>query len=278
MEIYDGDYVVYIHINKENGKKYVGITRQNPPNKRWQNGNGYRHNLHFYNAIKKYGWKNFYHEIVASNLTREEACNFERLLIKKLNTTNRECGYNHGAGGETNENRVVSEETKQKISKANKGRTVPQHVRDRISQSEKGRVFSEEHKKKISDALKGEKCYWYGKTQSQEAREKMSKSRKGKTQSLEHKINRLASLHQYHLNEIKPIKKYSLNGELIAIYRNVLYAAEDIIKEGKTKVENKSVRANIKLSANNEGKTAYGYIWRWSSDEYKFDEYGGVAL
>ena len=101
MEIYNGTYCVYVHTNKINGKKYVGqtINGQNP-NKRWRDGNGYRLQCYFYRAIQKYGWDNFGHEVIASNLTKQEADNFEKLLIKKLNTTNNSFGYNITAGGE----------------------------------------------------------------------------------------------------------------------------------------------------------------------------------
>lgn len=84
MEIYNGTYCVYIHTNIVNGKKYVGQTVfGDNPNSRWRNGTGYARSIHFYNAIQKYGWDNFEHEIVASKLTKEEACSFECLLIKK---------------------------------------------------------------------------------------------------------------------------------------------------------------------------------------------------
>ena len=97
-EIFNGDYSVYVHINLINGKKYVGITMRNPEI-RWNKGNGYRYNSQFWNAIQKYGWDGFDHEIVASKLTKQEAENFEQLLIFKLKTYLRDYGYNNDMGG-----------------------------------------------------------------------------------------------------------------------------------------------------------------------------------
>lgn len=100
MEIYNGTYCVYIHVNKFNNKKYVGQTiHGNNPEKRWIHGIGYKSQKYFWRAIQKYGWDGFIHEVAASNLTKEEADNFERLLIQKLNTTNSEFGYNITLGG-----------------------------------------------------------------------------------------------------------------------------------------------------------------------------------
>lgn len=91
-------YTVYAHINNINGKIYIGMTSQRT-SKRWNNGNGYSKNEYFYRAIKKYGWDGFEHQVVASNLTKEEAVNFEIILIKNLNADNPKFGYNITSGG-----------------------------------------------------------------------------------------------------------------------------------------------------------------------------------
>lgn len=92
------NYKVYAHINKINGKIYVGQTKK-AVSSRWGRGSGYINTPIFYKAIEKYGWDNFDHEIIAGNLTKEEAENFEMLLIEKLETQNRERGYNIQIGG-----------------------------------------------------------------------------------------------------------------------------------------------------------------------------------
>lgn len=114
----NGSYSVYVHTNKANGKMYVGQTCQKPE-RRWAKGEGYKFCTHFYNAIQKYGWDNFEHEVIASNLTLEEANNFEELLIKKLNTLDSAFGYNLRPGGR---NSSFSEEHKNKLSEAAKKR------------------------------------------------------------------------------------------------------------------------------------------------------------
>lgn len=94
------NWTVYVHINKDNKKCYVGITGRNPEERWGKNGIEYKNKCHhFWNAIQKYGWDNFDHEIIASNLTKKEAEQMEIILIEKLNSRNKEYGYNISKGG-----------------------------------------------------------------------------------------------------------------------------------------------------------------------------------
>lgn len=101
------NYSVYIHTSPNN-KRYIGISKH--PKDRWDYGHGYKQNTYFWNAIKKYGWNNFKHEIVFVGLTENEAKHKEIMLIKKYKSNNRQYGYNHTIGGDN-----LCEQRKQKV-------------------------------------------------------------------------------------------------------------------------------------------------------------------
>ena len=82
----DNLYCVYCHINLVNNKKYIGITKQRPQDRWRENGKGYQGQTKFWNAIKKYGWDNFEHIILFTNLTLEEANYKEKELIDYFDT------------------------------------------------------------------------------------------------------------------------------------------------------------------------------------------------
>ena len=136
-------YTVYCHTNKLNGKRYVGITKKKPE-RRWQNGTGYKNSICFYNAIQKYGWYNFDHEILYTNLTKNDAEEKERLIIKEWRTNERNFGYNIEGGG--NLGKEVSEETKQKQSASAKQRV------KKLGAPMTGRVCTEKDKLKMRNA------------------------------------------------------------------------------------------------------------------------------
>ena len=92
-------WIIYVHTNKSNNKKYIGQTSQDPE-KRWgANGCNYVNSPSFYNAIQKYGWDNFEHIIMFNNLTHKEANFWEIELIKLFKTSNKQYGYNLSKGG-----------------------------------------------------------------------------------------------------------------------------------------------------------------------------------
>lgn len=145
----DKKYCVYCHTNNANGKKYIGITSQKPES-RWKNGDGYRYNKHFYNAILKYGWDNFSHEILFSNLSASEASEKEIFLIKALRTAEAKYGYNQSFGGEYNKG-GITEETRRKLSYASSHiseETREKHRKNLIERN-KSSEFQEKRRKAI---------------------------------------------------------------------------------------------------------------------------------
>ena len=180
-------YTVYKHTTPS-GKVYIGITK-NKPEYRWKNGNGYKDNAHFDNAIKKYGWENIEHEIVQNGLSKQQACDLEIELIAKYGATDPRNGYNNSTGGECGGLGVHhSAESRLKCSEALKGRHVSVETRRKLSESLKGanhpnygKHLSAETRRKIGEAQKGANNHCYGKHLSAETRRKMSESHKGKT-------------------------------------------------------------------------------------------------
>lgn len=143
-------FSVYMHISP-NGKRYIGITKQKPT-KRWQNGGGYKNQPFMWKAIKKYSWNNIKHEILFTDLTKEEAEQKEIELIAKYKTTNSRYGYNVSNGG--NCLGTLSDVTKEKIRNANLGKSKSEKTREKISVTLTGRKHTEEEKIKISYSLK----------------------------------------------------------------------------------------------------------------------------
>lgn len=113
-------FCVYRHTSPS-GKVYIGITRINPV-KRWENGHGYKNNPHFWNAIVKYGWDNFTHEILFSDLEEDEAKKIEKELITYHHSNKFDYGYNRSGGGEPFFQCKHTESAKQKMSNSHKGK------------------------------------------------------------------------------------------------------------------------------------------------------------
>lgn len=138
-------YIVYMHRNKINDKKYIGITCRSLKDRSGTDGIGYKGCPHFWKAICEYGWSNFEHIVLLDNLDREIAANKEIELISFYNTRSEEYGYNVAIGGYSSPgelnpfyNHTHTEETRRKIAESNKRR-----------------IWTEEAKASIRDKLSG---------------------------------------------------------------------------------------------------------------------------
>lgn len=156
-------YSVYMHVSPSN-KVYIGITKQKPKY-RWNNGRGYISNKLFSRAINKYGWDNFQHIILFSNMTEKDAKAKEIELIAKYNATNPQCGYNITLGGESwngykpSKEKIrrgfhLSEEQKKRISLSEKGKPKPKPIgfSETISKIKRGTKHSNKTKVKMRES------------------------------------------------------------------------------------------------------------------------------
>lgn len=104
-----------------------------------------------FKAILKYGFENFWIEIVDCSDSDKELNNLERLNIIKYDSFKN--GYNCTEGGDGNSN--PTPETRLKYSLARLGKPLSQEAKNKLSEKRKGMKFSEITKKKISMVQKG---------------------------------------------------------------------------------------------------------------------------
>ena len=99
---------------------------------------------------------NFTHEILFSNLSKYDACEKEKELIKLYNSTDRRFGYNQSTGGESGACGVhPSQETIEKLRIASTGRKRGVEELKKFSEKMRGHPVSKETREKISNSLKG---------------------------------------------------------------------------------------------------------------------------
>lgn len=232
-------WIVYVHIvpkeisDYDYDKYYVGITGQTVERRWRENGTGY-YTQPFYKAIKKYGWNNIEHYIIAEHITEKEAQELEKALIKALdcNINKGEHGYNISDGGEGQNGYKHSEETKRKIAEANKGRPYTQPW-DKISPKRR-----EEIRQEMKIRFSGENNPRYGKHCTNETKEKISKANKG----------------QKRVNAPQCIETYQFDTNFN--YVNKYYSISDAARICNLK------HGNIYRCIKNQQYSHGGYIWR----------------
>ncbi len=171
------NYYIYTITNTINNKIYVGQTFQKPE-RRWNQHIYYskckpNKSPHLYSSMIKHGIDNFKFEVIAQTSSLS-VCNYlEETYIEEFKSTDRNFGYNIKKGGD---NHKLSQESKDKMSKAHKGKKFSQDTKNKMSTAKKGIKISQEHKNKIGIARKGIKF-------SQETKNKLSEAKKGNKNS-----------------------------------------------------------------------------------------------
>lgn len=145
-------FTVYRHINRLNGKSYIGWTSKSI-DYRWNQHCRLAQNaspLVFHSAISKYGPDQFDHEILEICESEKEAAAAEIRLIKEYKTHYIDgFGYNMTLGGDGVSGIIIDKESYKRVSEALKGN---QHTKGRIRpESEKRKIAAGHRKLTVSD-------------------------------------------------------------------------------------------------------------------------------
>lgn len=272
----EAKFYVYAHVRNDTGRVfYIG---KGHGRRAWVTR---RRNQHWSNIANKAGYQV---EILKGDLTEKEALAMEIKTIAEIgldNLCNMTIGGDGTAGFKMNEDqkrvlvanltgRILSAETRKKISEANSGlkrdRSVVEahanmlrgrkhsieHV-EKIRNSGIGRVFSEETRRKISASNTG-------KVASVESRERMSKAHAGKTRSIESREKQSSSL----LLRVSGRKDEIYGKRMRAVLCSNGMKFKSISDAGRwadAELQKSNSKFAISKCAAGGRKTACGFIW-----------------
>lgn len=233
---------IYIVTNTLNGKQYIGQTKNEDINSRWnRHKNLCKNSLgrYIYAAYNKHGIDKFKFQIIC--ICFDEDCDiYENEYINKYNTIAPN-GYNLRAGG------------------GNKGKHHPETI-ILIKNKLKGRIcappVSEDTKKKISESLKGSKNGNYGKLMTLEQKKKISESLKKNGNKVYNYLS-LVNLQKGREAVRRKVTQYTLDGQYIAEYNSTEEASR------KTGISGSVIR-NV-CNPKKINKSAGGFIWKYIS-------------
>jgi len=238
MDVSDGEYLVYRHISPS-GKSYIGITKDYKIRTRDKHLS-YKNCPVFFNAIIKYGWENFEHEIIDYCDSVEEAEEREKYFISLYKTTDREFGYNVCSGGNISKN--DSPERRKKISETLKKHRLEHpdiwaEASRKASATRKGVPLTKDHIKSLIKSHKG----MTGKKQSEEFKRIMSERFKGIPTGI--------------INGAKRVEQYETDGTFLKEWESIRSAAVSVgLKSGNT----------ITWCCEGKQKTAGGFAWKFA--------------
>lgn len=229
--------IIYKATNKKNGKSYIGQTIKTLKERMYDHKYDAKYrDFTFYQAIRKYGWKNFEWSVLEEVSSIEELNKQEGYWIGYYDTY---CnGYNSTLGGEYNP--MHNEENRKKVSEGLK------RYYQREGSHWVGGHHTEETKRKMSESALGRK-------RSKEARKKQSKSRKRKIANGEIEIK--SGKEHANSRMVKQIDKET--GKVIKIW-DTISEAERTLNGKVTGIINRV--CSPKCTGN---KTFLGYIWEY---------------
>ena len=175
-------------------------------------------------ARKNYNHKSLWNYTILEYCDIDKLNKCERYYIELYDTINN--GYNCESGG--NENKIVSDEVKRKLSEAMKGKRCGEN------HPMWGRHLTEEQKRKMSKAKKGENNPMYGKHRDDETKDKIR------------------------LRHNKPVIQFTKEGTFVAEYESALVA------KNITGIDS----SNISKCCLGKLKSAGGFKWAYKNPPF----------
>ena len=271
-----------MHVSPSN-KRYIGITSQNPPSKRWGTDGICYKGQPFYNAIQKYGWDNFEHLILYESLTEKQACKIEMELIEAFDTCDAEYGYNATIGGQGSNGHKMSDEGKERLRKLFTGRKLTDEWRLKIIEGLKNR--DPEIYKRVAEKTSGANSKQSKKVDVYDIDGNFIETYTGihdvsRKYNLDYKnVSACCRGEQksvkgyriiYHGEKLPPLRepsnlravdRYDLNGNYIDTYESIAEAAKKL-GLGKT-------RSHISDCCKGKRNNCGGFIWKYSDENIK---------
>ena len=278
--------VIYAIINVMDWKLYIGSAVQARRRKQEHLSklrNGKHCNIHLQRAFNKYGESAFRFVILTRVKDTKNLSHYEQIWINRFDFNKELYNFCPTAGNTTG--RIVTEETRKKISKKNSGRKASDETKKKLSQARKGRKLSKEAILKLVEK-RNKRCAMYDihtkellkvfpsfKEAAKFVEIKSGKAgdlincAKGKLKSAHGFIWKYYDKEDVHLNKDYISKPKTNGAKRVAILNHI---TNEIVKEFNSIAEATSslnlpanATSNISKSANNHKYKAYGYKWKF---------------